>query len=111
MADATKNHRRRPPTGQQRPSEGQFQHPASYLGSSCIDLTLCEPGFRRAVWDVGLKFETGEEIGEGLLLGGMVDLDGVQIDSMQPVEENDRVRAPEPQLDGRKVGVHELSLL
>lgn len=28
MANATKNHRRRPPTGQQRPSEGHFQHPA-----------------------------------------------------------------------------------
>lgn len=43
---------------------------------------------------VGLFFESGKDVGEGLLLRGMLNLNGVEIDSLQPVEENNRVRSP-----------------
>ena len=47
------------------------------------------------VLNVGLGFETGQQIHQGLLLGWMDDRNGVQIRMHEPVKEHDRVGAPE----------------
>jgi hypothetical protein len=75
-------------------------HVTGDLFTGYIDLLL------RHTWNVSLVFQPGEQVGQSLLPCRMGDRHGVEVDRLQPVEEDYSVSPPEVQANHMQGWIH-----